>query len=108
MVGVVVTYGHEDHTGAIGHLLEHVDAPVYATVKQRADQNVPSRRNLGKEAKLIDVHAGESVQIGPKVEFFHVCHCSRWCRAGIDTPGWSFTPVITNSTTPVDGILRLW
>ncbi len=29
--GVIITHGHEDHTGAITHVMEHVDAPVYAT-----------------------------------------------------------------------------
>ncbi len=29
--GVIITHGHEDHTGAIHHVMEHVNAPVYAT-----------------------------------------------------------------------------
>src|SRR3989304_5825401 len=29
--GIVITHGHEDHTGAIHHLLEEINAPVYAT-----------------------------------------------------------------------------
>ena len=29
--GVIVTHGHEDHTGAIRHVMEEIDAPVYAT-----------------------------------------------------------------------------
>src|SRR5687767_14538776 len=28
---VIITHGHEDHTGAIHHVMEHVPAPVYAT-----------------------------------------------------------------------------
>ena len=31
VVGIVVTHGHEDHVGAIGHLLQDVKAPIYST-----------------------------------------------------------------------------
>src|SRR3989337_3182140 len=29
--GIVITHGHEDHTGAIAHVLEEINAPIYAT-----------------------------------------------------------------------------
>src|SRR5512137_1829663 len=29
--GIIITHGHEDHTGAVRHLLADVSAPVYAT-----------------------------------------------------------------------------
>jgi len=29
--GVIVTHGHEDHTGAIHHLMEQLNVPIYAT-----------------------------------------------------------------------------
>ena len=28
---VIITHGHEDHTGAIHHVMEKIDAPIYAT-----------------------------------------------------------------------------
>ncbi|HNS06958.1 MAG TPA: MBL fold metallo-hydrolase, partial [Anaerolineaceae bacterium] len=29
--GIIITHGHEDHTGAIRHVLEELQAPIYAT-----------------------------------------------------------------------------
>ena len=73
VVGIVITHGHEDHTGAISHLIETVDAPIYSTpLTNGLIKNKLNRRSPSKEAKLINVHAGETVQIGPfKVEILH-------------------------------------
>ena len=74
--GIVVTHGHEDHTGAIAHILEQINAPIYATPLTRGLIEVKlARSGLINKAQLITVNAGETVQIGPfQVEFFHVCH----------------------------------
>lgn len=74
--GIVVTHGHEDHTGAINHVLETVNAPIYATPLTRGLLEVKlSRGKKLNKAQLNTIQAGETVQIGPfKVEFFHVCH----------------------------------
>ena len=74
--GIVVTHGHEDHTGAITHILEQINAPIYATPLTRGLLEVKlARSGLINKAQLITVNAGETVQIGPfQVEFFHVCH----------------------------------
>ena len=74
--GIVVTHGHEDHTGAITHILEQINAPIYATLLTVGLLEVKlSRGGLLSKVKLNTVQAGEEVQIGPfKVEFFHVCH----------------------------------
>ena len=29
--GIFITHGHEDHTGAIKHILDDIQAPIYAT-----------------------------------------------------------------------------
>jgi len=74
--GIVVTHGHEDHTGAINHLVEQINVPIYATPLTRGLLEVKlSRGGLLSQVQLNTVQAGESVHIGPfKVEFFHVCH----------------------------------
>jgi len=106
--GIVITHGHEDHTGAIGHLLEYVNAPVYATpLTNGLIKNKLIRRGMKVEPKLIDVQAGESVQIGPfKVDFFHVCHSiPDGVGVSIDTPAGLIvqTGDYKFDHTPIDG-----
>jgi ribonuclease J len=74
--GIVITHGHEDHTGAIIHMVEELHAPIYATPLTRGLLEVKlARHGLLQKTELVTVNAGETVEIGPfKVEFFHVCH----------------------------------
>ena len=109
VVGIIVTHAHEDHSGAIGHLLEHVNAPIYsAPLTNGLIKNKLNRRSFTKEVALIDVHAGETVQIGPfKVDFFHVCHSvPDGLGIGIDTPVGLVvhTGDYKFDHTPVDGL----
>lgn len=87
--GIVITHGHEDHTGAIHHVLQEINAPIYATPLTRGLLEVKlARGGLLDKAKLHTVKAGDTVQIGPfQVEFCHVCHSIPDCVAlGITTP----------------------
>lgn len=106
--GIVITHGHEDHTGAITHVLEQIQAPVYATALTRGLIEAKlTRGSLLSKVKLNTVKAGQSVQIGPfQVEFFHVCHSiPDGVGLGITTPAG----LIIHSGdykfdhTPVDG-----
>jgi ribonuclease J len=74
--GIVITHGHEDHTGAIAHLVDRVPAPIYATPLTRGLVEVKlSKGGLINRVQLNTVQAGDAVRIGPfTVEFFHVCH----------------------------------
>jgi ribonuclease J len=74
--GIVITHGHEDHIGAIHHVLAEIQAPIYATPLTRGLLEVKlARHGQLQKAQLITVNAGEMVHIGPfQVELFHVCH----------------------------------
>jgi ribonuclease J len=87
--GIIFTHGHEDHIGAIQHLLEMVNAPIYATRLTLGLVEVKlNRHGLKGKADIRTVKAGDKVQIGPfGVDFFHVCHSiPDGVGLGIDTP----------------------
>jgi ribonuclease J len=106
--GIIITHGHEDHTGAIKHVMAELDVPIYATPLTRGLLEVKLR-----DAKIYDrvtlntVQAGDHLHIGPfGVEFFHVCHSiPDGVGMGITTPAG----LIVHSGdfkfdhTPVDG-----
>ena len=43
--GVIITHGHEDHTGAIAHVMQHVDAPVCSAAHARPGSKLKRRRS---------------------------------------------------------------
>ena len=76
VVGIVITHGHEDHIGAIHHVLREIPAPIYATPLTRGLIEAKLARNnaLGMTS-LNTVEAGQKVRLGAfDIEFFHVCH----------------------------------
>jgi ribonuclease J len=106
--GIVVTHGHEDHTGAIRHVIEEINAPIYATPLTRGLIEVKLKRGgMLKQSELHTVQAGETVKIGPfEVEFFHVCHSiPDGVGLGITTPAGLIvhTGDYKFDHTPVDG-----
>jgi ribonuclease J len=111
VVGIVITHGHEDHIGAIHHVLRDIPAPVYATPLTLGLIEVKLARNnaLGQlgQASLNKVQAGGSVEIGPfKVEFFHICHSiPDAVGLGITTPAGLVVHMsdFKFDHTPVDG-----
>jgi ribonuclease J len=89
VAGIVITHGHEDHIGAIHHVLEEIQVPIFATPLTIGLLEAKlARYGMAGKADLRTVQAGQSVQIGPfKVEFFHVCHSiPDGVGLGIETP----------------------
>jgi len=108
VVGIVITHGHEDHIGAIHHVLSEISAPVYATPLTRGLIEAKLSRNKALSyAKLHTVEAGQSVKLGAfKVEFFHVCHSiPDAVGLGITTPSGLIIHMsdFKFDHTPVDG-----
>src|SRR5512135_2768115 len=108
VVGIVITHGHEDHIGAIPHVVNDIPAPVYATSLTRGLIEVKLARsgNSGK-AQLNTVQAGQCIQIGPfQIEFFHLSHSiPDAVGLGITTPAGLVvhTSDFKFDQTPVDG-----
>jgi len=106
--GIIITHGHEDHTGAIKHVMGSLDAPVYATPLTRGLLEVKLRdARMLDRVQLNTINAGDTIDIGPfRTEFFHVCHSiPDGVGLGITTPAG----LIVHSGdfkfdhTPVDG-----
>lgn len=108
VVGIIITHGHEDHIGAIHHLVREIPAPIYATPLTRGLIEVKlARNNAGNKVSLNTIEAGGSVELGPfKVEFFHICHSiPDAVGLGITTPAGLIVHMsdFKFDQTPVDG-----
>lgn len=86
---ILITHGHEDHIGALPHLVEDIAAPIYATPLTLGliENKLREAKHL-HEVELVSFRAGEVLQIGPfTVEPFHVAHSIPDCVGfGITTP----------------------
>jgi ribonuclease J len=74
LVALIATHAHEDHIGAIAHLWEQFQCPIYTT---RFTRNVLLRklREKGLDAPIITVSAGEEIQLGPfQVRWLPITH----------------------------------
>ncbi len=75
--GIVVTHGHEDHTGTLPYLLKDLDAqvPIYATKLTLGLIEGKFAEHRIKNAKLVEVKPGDKVKLGCiTAEFFAVNH----------------------------------
>ena len=74
--GIIITHGHEDHTGALPYVLRELKVPVYGTRLTLGLISVKLKEHrLKTEARLKEVTPGEIITLGKfKVEFFSVCH----------------------------------
>ena len=75
ILGIVLTHAHEDHVGALGHLLQRFNAPVYGTKVTLAF----ARRRLDQEglvgARMHEIEPRRRFELGPfGVEAIRVTH----------------------------------
>jgi ribonuclease J len=73
---VLITHGHEDHVGALGHLMGDIDAPVYATrLTMGLIENKLREAKLSSKVDLRTIQAKDVFNVGVfQVEPFHVTH----------------------------------
>ena len=75
--GIVITHGHEDHTGTIPYLLKDLDrqVPIYATKLTLGLIEGKLAEHRIKNAKLVEIKPGQQVKMGCfTTEFFAVNH----------------------------------
>lgn len=87
--GILITHGHEDHVGALEHLMKEIDAPIYATPLTMGLIEIKLKEaGILAKATMKTVQAGDAFAIGPfLVEPFHVAHSIPDCVGfGITTP----------------------
>ena len=86
---IIITHGHEDHTGALPYVLRELRAPIYCTRLTRGLISVKLKEHkLLKEADLRTVSPGEKITLGAfQVEFVRVTHSiPDSCGLAIRTP----------------------
>ena len=73
---IVITHGHEDHTGALPYVLPRLNVPVYAPRLAHGLIEVKLREHrLLSRAKLHQMEVGQRLELGAfEVEPFPVCH----------------------------------
>lgn len=75
--GIVVTHGHEDHTGSLPYLIKDIgrQVPIYATKMTLGLIEGKFAEHNIKNAKLIEIKPGDQVKLGcMTAEFFAVNH----------------------------------
>ena len=74
--GILITHGHEDHTGALPFVLPRLNVPVYAPRLAHGLIEVKLReRRILSKAELHEIKPGVPITLGAfEVEFFRVCH----------------------------------
>ncbi len=76
ILAVLITHGHEDHVGALNHLMREIDAPIYATrLTAGLIEGKLRQAKLRQDVTLRTIEAGDVLHIGSfTVEPFHVSH----------------------------------
>jgi ribonuclease J len=105
---LVLTHGHEDHIGAVPHVIDQVDGPVYGSPMTLALVE-PKLVEHGIDAadRLVPVRPRQTVTVGPlRIEFLRVTHSMPDCFAvAVHTPAGTIvhTGDFKIDQTPLDG-----
>ena len=105
---LVLTHGHEDHIGAVPHVMPLFDGPVYGTALTLAlVQPKLEEHGIDPGTRLRTVKPRETVTVGPfSIEFIRVTHSMPDCVAlAITTPAGTIvhTGDFKIDQTPIDG-----
>jgi ribonuclease J len=108
IAALVLTHGHEDHIGAVPHVLKAVAGPVYGTPLTLAlVENKLDEGDEASKARLVRVRPRERVTVGAfTIEFLRVTHSIPDCVAlAIETPQGVVihTGDFKIDQTPIDG-----
>lgn len=107
--GIILTHGHEDHTGALPFLLKEIDVPVYGTPLTLGLVKEKLKEHSREDATLISVRPRDIINLGGfSVEFVRVTHSIvDGVGLGINTPIGRIvhTGDFKLDPTPVDGQL---
>ena len=105
---LLITHGHEDHIGAVPHLLSKIDVPVYGTklslgiIEGKLEENPPPFL-----PKLYTVEAEDVINLGVfKAEFIHVNHSiADACAIYLKTPAGNIyhSGDFKLDVSPIDG-----
>ena len=108
IAALVLTHGHEDHIGAVAHVIERIDGPVYGTRFTLAlVQPKLAEHGIDAAGRLVVVSPRETVSAGPfRIEFLRVTHSMPDCVAlAIHTPAGTIVHSgdFKIDQTPLDG-----
>ncbi len=107
--GIVITHGHEDHTGALPFLLKEIDVPVYGTPLTIGLIREKLKEHRLEHIRLMAVRPRDVIRLGAfTVEFVRVTHSIvDGVGLGINTPLGRVvhTGDFKLDPTPVDGQL---
>ncbi|WP_333652221.1 ribonuclease J [Dissulfurispira sp.] len=107
--GIILTHGHEDHTGALPFLLKEINVPVYGTPLTLALVKEKLREHNITDIPLVPIKPRDTISLGVfDIEFMRVTHSIvDGVGLGIKTPLGNIihTGDFKLDPTPVDGEL---
>ena len=105
---LILTHGHEDHIGAVAHVMPLFDGPIYGTAMTLAlVERKIEERGIDAGDRLKTIKPRDRVTLGPlTIEFIRVTHSMPDCVAlAIETPVGTIvhTGDFKIDQTPIDG-----